>query len=102
MPMPGTLAWASSPRSATNEDRPVRRSSRGGRGFACGDTRDWKALRRLLSTHSPVTTVLPLKDVRVLRIRKPSLPDPEQALIYQNLGIHWKTAFPPIKSFANP
>lgn len=69
---------------------------------ACGDTRDWKTLRRLLSTHSLVTTVLPLKDGRVLRIRKPSLPDPEQALVYQNLGIQWKSAFPPIKSFANP
>lgn len=69
---------------------------------ACGDTRDWKTLRRLLSTHSLVTTVLPLNDGRVLRIRKPSLPDPEQALVYQNLGIQWKSAFPPIKSFANP
>lgn len=65
-------------------------------------TRDWKTLRRLLSTHSLVTTVLPLNDGRVLRIRKPSLPDPEQALVYQNLGIQWKSAFPPIKSFANP
>lgn len=69
---------------------------------ARGDTRDWKTLRRLLSTHSLVTTVLPLKDGRVLRIRKPSLPDPEQSLVYQNLGIQWKSAFPPVKSFANP
>jgi hypothetical protein len=48
-----------------------------------GDTRDWKTLRRLLSTHSLVTTVLPLHDGRVLRI-------------------DWKAAFPPVKSFAKP
>jgi hypothetical protein len=29
------------------------------------------------------------------------LPDPEQALIYQHLGIRWKTAFRPTKSYAN-
>jgi transposase len=68
---------------------------------ACGDTRDWKTLCLLLATHSLVTTVLPLRDGRVVRIRKASVPDPEQALIYQNLGIRWKTAFRPIKSYAN-
>jgi hypothetical protein len=68
---------------------------------AGGDTRDWKTLRRLLSTHSLLTTVLPLRDGRVLRIRKASLPDPEQALIYQHLGIRWKAAFRPTKSYAN-
>jgi hypothetical protein len=67
-----------------------------------GETRDWKTLRRLLSTHSLVTTALPLKDGRVLRIRKPSQPDAEQALIYQKLAIDWKSAFRPIKSFAQP
>jgi hypothetical protein len=45
-----------------------------------GDTRDWKTLRRLLSIHSLVTTVLPLKNRQVLRIRKPSVPDAEQKL----------------------
>jgi len=65
-----------------------------------GEHRDWKTLRRLLSTHSLVTTALPLKDGRVLRIRKPSQPDPGQALIYQKLRIDWKAAFRPIKSFA--
>ena len=65
-----------------------------------GENRDWKTLRRLLSTHSLVTTALPLKDGRVLRIRKPSQPDPEQSLLYQKLHIDWKTAFRPIKSFA--
>jgi len=40
----------------------------------CGDLRDWKTLRRLLSTHNLATTSLPLYDGRVLHIRKPSLP----------------------------
>jgi len=68
----------------------------------CAESRDWKTLRRLLATHSLVTTALPLKDGRVLRIRKPSLPDPEQALLYRNLRIDWKSAFLPIKSFSKP
>lgn len=69
---------------------------------ARGENRDWKTIRRLLSTHSLVTTVLPLKDKRVLRIRKPSRPDPEQELIYQKLRIDFKKAFRPVKSFAKP
>jgi len=68
---------------------------------ASGENRDWEILPRILPTHSLVTTVLPLRDGRLLRIRKVSVPDPEQALIYQNLGILWKTAFHPIKSSAN-
>lgn len=65
-----------------------------------GELRDWKTLRRLLSTHSLVTTALPLDDGRVLRIRKASRPDPEQIRVYENLRIEWKTAFLPTKSFA--
>lgn len=65
-----------------------------------GETRDWKTLRRLLSTHSLVTTVLPLKTRQILRIRKPSQPDAEQKRIYEKLGIDWKSAFPTIKTFA--
>jgi len=65
-----------------------------------GELRDWKTLRRLLSTHSLVTTALPLEDGRVLRIRKASRPDPEQIRVYENLRIEWKTAFLPMKSFA--
>jgi transposase len=42
------------------------------------DHRDWKTVRRLLSTHSILTTVLPLKDGRFMRIRKTSRTDPEQ------------------------
>jgi len=66
----------------------------------CGDLRDWKTLRRLLSSHCLVTTSLPLEDGRVLHIRKPSLPDPEQALLYKHLRIDRKSAFPQVKSFA--
>jgi len=65
-----------------------------------GELRDWKTLRRLLSTHSLVTTALPLEDGRVLRVRKASRPDPEQAMLYQKLRIDWKTAFRPVKTFA--
>ena len=67
-----------------------------------GEARDWKTLRRLLSTHSLVTTVLPLKGGEVLRIRKPSLPDAEQKLIYDKLGIDWKAAFSAVKTVVKP
>lgn len=66
----------------------------------CGDLRDWKTLRRLLSTHSLATTSLPLDDGRVLHVRKPTVPDAEQALLYKKLGVDWKSAFPPLKTFA--
>lgn len=69
---------------------------------ASSDPRDWKTLRRLLSTHSLVTTSLPLRDGRILHIRKPSLPDPEQALLYKKLRLDWKSFFPPVKTFAKP
>lgn len=63
-----------------------------------GDTREWKTLRRLLSTHSVVSTRLPLEDGRVVTVRKPSLPDEEQSRVYQILGIDWKRACPAVKS----
>jgi len=69
---------------------------------ASSDLRDWETLRRLLSTHSLATTSLPLTDGRILHIRKPSLPDPEQALLYKKLRIDWKSAFLPVKTFAKP
>ena len=59
-----------------------------------GDMRDWKTVRRLLRTHSLVTTRLPLMDGRIIEVRKPSLPDTEQALVYRQLGIDWKHAAP--------
>ena len=58
-----------------------------------GDTRDWKTIRRLLSTHSITTTSLALIDGRIIHIRKSSVPDVEQALVYKILGIDWKNAF---------
>ena len=60
----------------------------------CNDSRSWKTIRRLLSTHSLVSTRLPLED----GIRKPSKPDAEQALVYKMLGIDWKETCPMTKS----
>jgi len=57
------------------------------------DTREWQTIRRLLGTHSLVTTRLPLADARTINIRKPSQPDDEQKRVYQMLGIDWKAAF---------
>ena len=65
-----------------------------------GDLRDWKTLRRLLSTHMLATTSLTLEDGRVLHLRKPTVPDAEQATVYQRLGIDWKAAFPAQKTWA--
>ena len=63
-----------------------------------GDHREWSTVRRLLSTHSLVTTRLKLEDGRLLSIRKPSVPDAEQAQVYKILGIDWKAACPPKKT----
>lgn len=63
-----------------------------------GDNRDWKTLRRLLSTHSLVSTILPLKDGRILQIRKPSVHDAEQARVFQLPGIDWKREVPTQKT----
>ena len=63
-----------------------------------GDKRDWRTIRRLLSAHSLVSTILPLKDGRVLQIRKPSVPDAEQARVFQLLGIDWKGGVPSQKT----
>jgi len=62
------------------------------------DTREWTTIRRLLSTHSLVTTTLPLVDGRLIQIRKASEPDAEQAHVYKILGIDWNKAFPPKKN----
>jgi transposase len=64
----------------------------------CGDTREWKTIRRVLSTHSLVSTIVSLKDGTIIQVRKPSVPDPEQAKIFQELGIDWKQACPVLKS----
>ena len=67
-----------------------------------GDTRDWRPLRRLLSTHVVLTTRLPLADGGEISIRKPSEPDAEQQRIYTQLDIDWKRAFPSHKTEVNP
>lgn len=66
---------------------------------ASGDTRDWKTVRRLLSTHSLATSKLPLEDGRVLHLRKPTIPGAEQALVYRKLGIDGKAEVPSQKRF---
>ena len=63
-----------------------------------GDQREWRTIRRLLSTHSLVTTRIPLKDGRIISIRKASIPDAEQARVYSMLGINSKRAFKPLKT----
>jgi transposase len=63
-----------------------------------GDTREWKTIRRILSTHCLASTILPLKDGTTLQVRKPSVPDPEQALLFQHLGIDWKQMCPAQKT----
>lgn len=60
---------------------------------AAGDPRTWRTLRRLLRTHCLLTTRLPLEDGRIIAIRKASVPDEEQARIYQMLGINWSAAY---------
>lgn len=63
-----------------------------------GDIREWRTVRRLLRTHCLVTTRLPLRDGRVIRIRKPSIPEPEQAKIYAELGLDWQSMCPARKT----
>ena len=61
-------------------------------------TRDWQTIRRLLGTHSLVTTLFPLADGRTINIRKPSQPDDEQNRVSKMLGIDWKSTFPTRKT----
>jgi len=63
-----------------------------------GDHREWKTIRRLLSTHSVTSTRFPLTDGRIISIRKASNPDAEQIRVYSMLGINWKDAFKPQKT----
>jgi transposase len=60
---------------------------------AAGDNRTWRTLRRLLRTHCLLTTRLPLEDGRIVSIRKASVPDEKQAMIYRMLGINWRLAY---------
>ena len=59
-----------------------------------GDRREWKTIRRLLRTHSLASTRFPLKDGRIVSVRKPTIPDAEQEQVYRVLGIDWRAAFP--------
>ena len=63
-----------------------------------GETREWRTLRRLLSTHVLLTTRIPLENGRTVLVRKPSHPDDEQQRIYNMLGADWKKAFPSTKA----
>ncbi len=63
-----------------------------------GDHREWNTIRRILRTHSLVSTRLPLEDGRIITIRKASNPDAEQSRIYAALGIDCKTAHTPVRS----
>lgn len=67
-----------------------------------GDHRTWIALRRILRTHSIVTTRFPLEDGRIVSVRKASQPDEEQAHIYNMLGINWRSAYKPKKIHTKP
>jgi transposase len=63
-----------------------------------GDPREWNTIRRILRTHSLVSTRLPLEDGRIVTIRKASNPDAEQARIYTALGVDWNKAYAPTRS----
>lgn len=65
---------------------------------AAKDRRTWRTLRRTLRTHCLVTTRFPLKDGRIVSVRKASVPDEGQIQIYGMLGIDWKTAYKPRKT----
>ena len=62
------------------------------------DHREWNTIRRILRTHSLVSTRLPLKDGRIVTIRRASNPDAEQSRIYTALRIDWKGAYTPTRS----
>jgi transposase len=63
-----------------------------------GDRRQWKTVRSILRTHCLITTRIPLKDGRVISIRKPNRPDEEQTCIYRSLGIRWEDSYTPRKT----
>ena len=55
-----------------------------------GKSMSFRAIRRLVQTHSYNTIVIPTKNSGILRIRKPSTPDIYQKEIYELLGIEYK------------
>jgi len=58
-----------------------------------GDRRTWRTLRRILRTHSIISTRFPLENGDIVSVRKASLPDEDQIQIYNTLGINWRKAF---------
>jgi transposase len=60
----------------------------------------WATLREQLSTHQVVTVVLPSMNGQVLRIRKPSTPEPIHREIYQTLQIPHEV-MKPVKTWAS-
>jgi len=67
-----------------------------------GDRREWKTIRRIRRSHALVSTRLPLADGRVITVRKPSVPDAEQAQIFRILGVDWKALCPATKTEIKP
>ena len=63
-----------------------------------GDHREWNTIRRILRTHSLVSTRLPLEDGRIITIRNPRNPDAEQSRIYTELGIDRRKAYTSVRS----
>jgi len=63
-----------------------------------GDHRTWRTLRRMLRTHSILTTRFPIEDGRTVSVRRASRPDEEQIQIYDMLGINWQNAYKTEKS----
>jgi len=68
---------------------------------AAGDRRTWRTLRRILRTHSILTTRFPLENGDTVSVRKASLPNEEQIKIYDTLGINWRNAYKTKKSQMN-
>jgi len=58
-----------------------------------GDRRSWITLRRILRTHSVLTTRFPLENGDVVSVRKPGEPDADQTKIYNTLGINWRSSY---------
>jgi transposase len=54
------------------------------------DCRSWNTIKRIVSTHSYTTVILPTKSGETYRVRKPGEPGSRQINIYNSLGVNWK------------
>ena len=61
----------------------------------------WATVRERLKTHTVNTIVLPTDNGSILEIRKASIPEPEQNLLYDLLEVP-KTIIPPKKVWIEP